>query len=401
MKNKLHNEENYKLFIDTWRLLHTNTRMFEYWMKNGEFSIHERRLLRCFQFYKKNKKKECLDLLEAKINDDTFLEGVRLYLKGLVYNQHCHYFYAIENLEKSIELFQSINEERFQLNSLCLIVMVYGNRREIKNMASTLDQIKEFTLETNSQKLQLLYAELFYFVLTNNKEAVLAACKKALSLKYPEYEGFHAYFLVQKFMLFAKNEEYKACYQILEDYKKLSGNLVKANYAYMKTLLDHLDQDAPLYVYARDYGEFPELYQQLEVIKSLKEGNLEGAKKFWKKLSQHNPSLYGEDFEFKGDHTLFAQGLKRYLVHRHEVKLDQTQIDAISSALDKLIFILANSARPLETSELIMVIWKEDYSVAALGRLRKLVSRYNQNSDNKIVASRGTYQLASSAPKSA
>lgn len=401
MKNRPHKEENYQLFIDTWRLLHTNLRMFDYWLKKGDFSIHERRLLKCFQLYKKNKKKECLELLEAKIADDTFLEGVRLYLKGLVYNQHCHYFYAIENLEKSIELFKSINEKRFQLNSLCLIVMVYGNRREIKNMASTLDDIREFNLETNSQKLQLLYAELFYFVLTNNKEATLTVCKQAITLKYPEYEAFHPYFLVQKFMLFAKNKEYKRCYETLEEYKEISGNVVKANYAYMKTLLDHLDKDSPLYVYARDYDEFPELYEQLEVIKNLKDGNLEAAEKFWKKLAAHNPSLYGENFEFKGDYTLFAQGLERYLAHREQTEFNQEQIDLQKTPIEKLIFILSHSSRPVEHSEIITMIWKEEYSEAAITRLRKLVSRHNLKSDNKILVSRGSYRLATSAKKTA
>lgn len=393
MKNQSHNENEHKLFNEAWKLLHSNIRMFHYWFKNGDLSIQERRLLKCFYYYKKNKKSECIELLEAKINDDTYLEGIRLYLKGLVYNQYCHYTYAIANLEKAIDHFKSINELRFQLNSLFLIVMVYGNRRDLHKMAMRLDEVKEFELETNIQKIQCLYAELFYFVLTNNKDAVLTTCKKAIKYNYFEYKEFHPYFLVQKFMFFAKNKEYKSCYKILQEYKKISGNVVKANYSYMKTLLDHLDKNSQLYIYARDYEEFPELYEQLEVIKNLKDGNLERAGKFWKKLATHNPSLYGKNFEFKGDYTLFAQGLELYLKHNQQVNINQEEIDKLTSPLKKLIFILTSSPRPVELSDLIKMIWKEDHSEATIARLRKLASRYNQKSNVKILASMGTYKL--------
>ena len=194
-------------------------------------------------------------------------------------------------------------------------------------------------------------------------------------------------------MLFAKNKEYTKCYQVREEYKKVSGNVVRANYAYMKTLLDHISKDAPIYVYASDYDEFPELYQQLEVIKHLKAGDINGARKFWKKLSTHNPSLYLNDFDFTGDYTLFAQGLKRYLAHTEKVEIDQTEIDKLRAPMEKLSFIFLTASRPLRHEELISIIWKEEFTDAAMARIRKLISRYNLKNSVKIIASQGTYQL--------
>lgn len=401
MKNPLHNEEAYKLFTDTWKLLHTNQRMFEYWIKNGDFSIHERRLLKCFQLYKKNKKIECLELLDSPIHDDAFLEGVRFYLKGLVHNQHCHYFYAVENLNKAIQCFQQLNEEKFLLNCLFLISMVHGNRREIKMMAKSLDDIKEYKLETISQKLQLLYAELFFFVLSNQKDHALAIYNKASKLKYDEYKNYHPYFLVQKFMLFAKNKEYKKCYQVLDEYKEISGNVVKANYSFMKTLLDHLDKDTPLYVYARDYVDFPELYQQLEVIKCLKAGDIGSAKKYWSKLAQHNPALYEANFVFKGDENLFAQALERYKTNSQRSSISSESVQIYATNLEKLHFIFNQNPGPHSITDLIQWIWQEEISEQSLARLRKLISQYANKHSAHIKNSQATYQLVSTSKKSA
>jgi hypothetical protein len=401
MKTLSKNNVDHTLFRETWSMLHTNPRMFDYWLKKSDLTIHERRLLKCFNLYRKNKKKECIELLKNRISSDQFLEGVRCYLKGLIYNQHSHCFYAIEHLEASIEIFKTIGEVQFLNNSLFLIAIVYGNRRETNKMAAILDDLVEFDLVSNSERLQLIYAQLFYFVLMNQKENALAACTKAEKLNYAEYESYHSYFLVQKFMLFAKNKEYKNCYKVLEDYKKISGNTVKANYVYMNALLGHIDANKPLYVYAKDYAEFPELYEQLEVIKNLKDGEIELAKSYWQKLSKHNPFLYGENFTYYGDENLFAQALKRYLVHSEEMEINEEQLDRIPKLMDKLQYIVENANRPLDSFVLISLIWKEEYSQAALTRLRKLVFRYNQQSSFKIIVQNGTYKLEKSSSKTA
>ena len=77
-------------------------------------------------------------------------------------------------------------------------------------------------------------------------------------------------------------------------------------------MLDLLVHDAPLYIYARDFEDYPEMHHQLEVIKALKAGDEETAKRSWEKLSQYNSSLYLERFEHHGDKTLFFQALDLY-----------------------------------------------------------------------------------------
>jgi hypothetical protein len=50
---------------------------------------------------------------------------------------------------------------------------------------------------------------------------------------------------------------------------------------------------------------------------------------------------------------------------------------------------------------MISLIWKEEYSEAALARLRKLVFRYNQQSSFKIIVQKGGYKLEKSSSKTA
>ncbi len=386
-------DESHALFRSTWRLLYVNQRKFDYWIEQDKFSIQEKRLLNAFKQHKKNKKEEALELLKAKIPNDSFLEGVRLYLIGLIYNQHGHYFYAIENLKLGMNIFRSLQDTPFLLNSLFLIAVAYGNRRELPLLAQTLDEIRDYKLETKAQEVQFIYAEMIYHVLMNNKQAVEATFEKAERLNVPEYDPYRPYFLVQKFMFHAYQEEFVACDKVLDVYKTLAGNLVKVNYSYMRTLLDHIHKGSALYIYPQDYKGFPELQQQLEVIKYLSEGQFDLAEKTWQKLAHHNPQLYGPHFHFKGEFNLFSQCLRLYRPQVTEFNFDQIDFQKLSSPIDKLIFLLIKVPKPFPAADLIKLIWNEEISEKNLARLRTIVSRYNRKETRKIVSIRGSYQF--------
>jgi hypothetical protein len=151
--------------------------------------------------------------------------------------------------------------------------------------------------------------------------------------------------------------------------------------------------DRPLYVYARDFDECPELYHQLEVIKNLKIGDIETAQKFWSMLTMHNPELYKSEFEYKGDETLFFQALKLHLLSSNKVQIQAKDLAKFTTNLAKLDYIFSHAQIPMSQSDIIKLIWNEEVSESGKAKLRRLISDYSKKFNKKIKAYQSTYQI--------
>lgn len=385
--------EKYQLFLETFSLLKDNPRKFKYRLETAEFSIYEKRLLKAFQLFKRNKKSETFKLLKCQHIEEPFLEAVRLYLIGLTYNQHCYYTFAIEHLEKSISLFQDIKEDQFIINPLIVLVVVLANKRELETMAHYLDVLREIETHNRYHQLQIIQCEVAYLTLTDQVSKALNLIQKAFKDYSQDMEEHRPFFLTLAFMLHFKKKDFKECYQILQKYKGISGPNVRANYSFMKTLLDHITINAPLYVYAQDFKDFPELHYQLEVIKNLASGELDQAKKFWEMLAKHNPKLYTDDFNYQGDEGLFSVALKKHEHTARSKEFDIEKLKKFSFNSDKIHYILTHANAPVSKAEMIKLLWEEEVTLENSARLQKQISRYKAQFNTQVHCYQGTYSL--------
>jgi hypothetical protein len=393
MKAKNDENESLKSFRETFRLGGTNLRRFLYAINNSNFSINQRRILKAYYFYKKNKKQECLDLLQGKTIESDFLDGVRLYLIGLVYNQFGHLRYAIEKLKESVDKFKSVNCQDFIINPLSVLAIAYGNRRELDEMKKCYELLQNYHAEDDVLQLQVMHVGMVYNLLTENYKLVHEMIDEANQKKLKGSDQYQPYFHIIRLSAYVREENYNECYSVLEEYKKESGNLVKANFSYIKSLLDHIVHQKPLYIYASHFKDFPELHHQLEVIKNLSIGEIEIAEKFWMKLAGHNQSLYQKNFCYKGEPSLFSKLLEKYKQNIKPWDIDEQKILKIDSKIDRLDYILKSSPKPISSHKLIELIWNEEVDEKNMARLRKLISLYSKKY-NVIVSSRQmTYQI--------
>jgi hypothetical protein len=146
-------------------------------------------------------------------------------------------------------------------------------------------------------------------------------------------------------------------------------------------------------VYANDFDECPELYQQLEVIKNLKVGDIETANKFWSMLTMHNPELYKPQFEFKGEESLFFQALQLHVPKSNKVQIQSEDLAKFTTNLMKLDYILTHAVIPMSQSEIIKLIWNEEVSESGKAKLRRLIADYSKKFHKKIKAYQSTYQI--------
>jgi tetratricopeptide (TPR) repeat protein len=366
-------------------------------MNSNELSYSEKKIFKALYHFKKNKKKVCLNILKEKFNDDLFLEGMRYYLIGLTYNQFGHFFYAIENLEQSIKLFEECQEEDFIVNPLSILALVYCNRREELKMAEVLDKLLLFKPKTALRKLQIQYANFSYLYLSKQFSKAQKIYRKLIKENLPEFKVYKPYFMILIFMFNVREKNYRKCYELMEDYSTLSGHMVKVNYSYNKALLDFIVNEKPLYIYAREFAEYPELHHQLEVIKALKSGDIDSATLFWGKLSKHNPDLYQENFQYKGEECLFTQGLRTCLPKSYFDCIDTKKLEELPTKLMKLDYILSFSEIPIPHTRLIELIYAEEVSEMAKTKLRRLIADYTKKTGNHVKSHQGAYKLIKQA----
>jgi len=392
MSKLIINIDEHNEFRKIFRLANTNPRQFKYHIDHTKMSINEKKLLKAFYYYKKNKKEDCLELVKNKITESHFLEGVRLYLIGLVYNQFGHLRYAVENLEKSIAIFKRDKNNEFIINPLCTLALSYGNRREIDEMKACLKQLKKITTQDSFHFLQIRHVEILYFLLTKKYKKVHEFINEIKNLKNKSVIFFKPYFQIIQISAFIGEEKYSQCYVILESYKKEKGHTVKANYAYLKILLDHIVYDKPMYIYKKNFEKFPELYHQLLVINHLSLGEIESASNIWKKLSFHNKQLYQDKFQYSGEPTLFSRVLSKYLKNTNYIEIDQKKLNEFKFIRDRIKYIFEQTIKPIPSDKLIALIWGEETNSQNQARLRKIISDFNKTSPWKIISKQSTYQ---------
>lgn len=381
-------------FKETFRLLNVNLRKFEYRLKTHHFTHDQKKLLQAFYLFKKNSDKEHIfALLKGHKLTNPFYEGVRLYLLGMVCNHFGEFAFAVEHLTKAVKNFQHLDEDGLCICALSSLILAYGNQKNLKLMASHVDLMKEYTPSTDRDRLLMVQSEVLYLILSGNLPKAQSLLNKTLARPLEAVEDFKPSFLLLSFDISFKKKQYSQCSQFLEDYKKMTGFIVKANYLYMRTLLDHITNRKPLYIYARNFKLFPELHHQLEVIRNLALGEKKAAASYWSLLSKHNSLLYGPDFKYQGDYSLFSCALEMHSSSARSPTIDLKKIKSLKGPLQKLDYILSSSHAPLSKAELIRLIWNEEDTEICRIRLRKLVSNYNKNFHKNVFSYQDTYQL--------
>ena len=384
-------------FKETFQLLNIDHRKFEYRLKNHHFSRAPKKILEAFWYFKKNQKEEVFQRVQGIKFEQPFYEGMRRYILGMVQNHFGLFRYAVENLEMSVEILSKLEEEEFLVYPVTVLVLAYGNMKDLKNMARVVDLMKGLSPRGEFSKLLRFHAEVLYLVQAGFEGKAERLLSSTLEKKNKHLIMFQPSFLIIQFNLAFKRKAYDACAKILDEYKKSNGFIVKINYSYMKSLLDHLAFGKALYVYEIDFKDYPELHHQLEVIKALSRSDIGRAKKFWELLQKHNSQVYLDDYIFNSKECLFSEALNLYRTNAFPRIIEESQLNKFSRPLDKLHHIFTHVTLPQSKAELIRLIWGEDYNETSMGRLRKLVHDYNKKYKSQIISHHDTYKLKKSA----
>ncbi len=365
-------EDFFKLYI----LLCQDYTRFKKSLSQADLTPSQVKILLGFHAYLKGQKDICFDRLKESRQQDPFFEGVRNCLLGVAQNYFGLYKFAQEHLLIGEELLSDSPVDYFKILNKTTLFLVYVNRQQLNPLHELMDEMNDMKTEHDFLRLTIVMCKALYFQMTKDLKKSNKVLQKEFEIKSSRFSSFEMNFIIIRFGNHFLAQEYEKCESDLEAYKAATGFTTSSNYKFMKTLLTHIAQDAPLYVYRSDFSDSAELFEQLMVIKFLSEGDRDQALHYWHRLARHNPEIYEVDFNFKGMTCLFSVALQKQLSQKFSGHINQSELTAIKSIQDKLAHILNFGPDTLKKDQLILWLWNEAPDDKNKARLRKLIHDY-------------------------
>lgn len=386
-----------KTFIEALNYVNSKPERLKHYLKDKRLTRSEKMILQAWLDLRDNKFDDVINALEKlDTRDNAIIQSQRDFLLGTTYNNRGQSHRAICLLKNAVHLLES-----FPLRLQHFVVRInlftaYYNYKDLKGMQKTLLELKAFHDLNKSEQINLLSCWYSYYSFQDQMEKGHETLEELGVLKSSMTDHQEVNFYLDQFDYYLKTDSHQEAEAVLEDLRHCRKYYTKANYKFMKSLLDHLLYDKPIYAYDREFHEGTQLWYQLKVIKAFEENSAEEATTNWKKLMQLNQSIYGENFSYSGNKCLFSLCLDKYgekhLIKNNTLSLSSTPLPEVKE--EALIFLLKESPVPLKRDELYERLWgtpvqdKND-----LKRLTQMVSWLRKTKNIKISVRKGCYIL--------
>jgi hypothetical protein len=383
-----------KAFLDLM-LIHSKTprRAKRIMEKDKRLTRDEKRIVNCFMMMRSNQNREGLIIAEdIPSQSDLFVEAMRLFViagflnnlnqhqKSLVYFQQCYVL-----LPKNIV-------RRFEFVTLLNIFNLYINLRNFKNAFEIIGEMEKIPSLEREDLIALDRCQFNYFTLTENSPKAseyFDIVFKNIN-DYPEHT--RAVVLLDIWDYGITFQKYELCRDILKRMKKQRNYILSSYYNYMKILFYHLIENKPIYLVQSDYRDYPELKNQLNLIRALELNQINEAIGIWNKLHEKKPEVFAKKFKCLGQKTIFSLCLEKYrskLLHiREQVELDKN--DSIMLRIEKSL----TGYQEISKNDLFQMIYGRNIeSKNDLNRLARDIYKFKKKKNLEINSKKGVYTL--------
>jgi tetratricopeptide (TPR) repeat protein len=386
-------------FIEALHAFHTDFRKTKKYLKDNRLTQVEKKILECWLMLRDRDLNEILAVIPNLVVDyDDLVSSQRNLIWGLAYNNRNEYNKALPLVQKALQEIMPYEVPRLEFNVVNTLFIVYLNLKDEHGMKSSLDHLEKISPENVKQEICLLQCQYSYnaFIGRMNEAGKILDMIEHLSLEMSEIQLIAHQ--INRFMFYAKLEDFNGCESALKNMKRFRKFQASANFIYMRLFLDHLYKNKPIYVYPRDFDGHPFLFYQIKVIQSFEAADLKEAMKYWKLLTELAPHTFKDHFEYLGDKCVFSLALDKY---RSKLEQNTGPTDIDGNKEEVLLSILKNSKLPVRKDDLYKKIWGiELVDKADAAKLQKLVSRVRQKFGVDIQFKKECYQLIA-AKKSA
>ncbi len=382
-------------FIEALHAFHTDFRKTEKYLKDHRLTQVEKKILECWLMLRNRDLNQILEIIPNLIVDyDDLVSSQRNLIWGLAYNNLNEYDKALPLVQKALQEIIPYEVPRLEFNVVNTLFIVYLNLKDEHRMKRTLDHLEKIPVVNVKQEICVLQCQYSYnaFIGRMNEAGKILDKIEDLSSEMSEIQMIAHQ--INRYMFYAKLEDFNGCESALQNMKRIRKFQASANFIYMRSFLDHLHKNKPIYVYQSDFDGHPFLFYQIKVVQSLEAADLKEAHKYWEFLMELAPHTYKHNFEYFGDKCVFSLALDKY---RSILEQKTEPLNTEGNKEEVLLTLLKNSKFPVKKDELYKKIWgSELVDKGDAVKLQKLVSRVRQKSGVEIQFKKECYQLIAS-----
>lgn len=352
----------------------------------------EKKLIQCWHMLRKGEFAEILVTLKSVDADyDNLVMAQKDLLTGIALIWEGNLVKALELIKNSVFLlsqYEDIGNVYFL--SLYNYFICSINLKNKSEMELALTLLSEFSGKDERQSVTYLNCVFNYESFCNNHDKAEAMIRELDQLKDVMNDSIFMAYSTGKYIHYVKTEQFAKCYEVLEERKKRRSFYIRANYLFMRVLLDNYCHKTPIYVYERDFKDSPFLFWQIMVIKFLEEKKIDQATAYWNKLRQTMPAIYQSNFSYHGPKDIFSLCLKLHLQVEDSVDFSNKP----EKKEDVLVYLLHQSKSAITMDTIYQEIWgKEIVDKTDIDKLKKLVSRVRKNRNIDIKYKKGCYYI--------
>lgn len=374
-----------------------NPRRSPKWFSDKRLTQLEKKILEGHLLIRSNKNEEVIQsLLNIPQSEILFIHSHWNLILGICHNNIGNYSRGEIYLKEAIRGFEDSSSSYHLFTALFNLFTLLGNVGRVDEMEGILGRMEEISPSEDLAQVRLLRCQFTYAMDANKTDKAYQILSTIETKKKMFSESDLYQHLVCEFIFYIKEENFPKAHSILEELKRFKKYSLSENFIFMSRLLAHLTEDKTIYVYEREFSSLKFLYYQMKVIESLQGKDHETAEEYWSLLQKETPHLYGKNFNYHGEKSLFSLCLEKHL-NKEEAKPKIIHRGSGRNACEKLFSILKASAEPLRKGYLYEIVWgeapetKEDYE-----KLSKLISKVRRNYNVTIVSRKGTYFIQES-----
>lgn len=383
-----------KTFIEALNCFHSDPLKMRGYLNDYRLSSAEKTILRCWLWLRDSQFNQILDALgNMTAEAHPIIQVQKNILLGTTYNNKGECEKAIPLLKNAIKSLEDFPLHRQKLVSRTNLFIAYFNLKDNSGMEYVLALLNDFNALNESEQINIEICRLNYYSFVGEYKIAKNIISNLMTLQAFMNEYQRITFCIQQFDFAIKTDQYDVARLSLEEMKKYRKFQLSANFKFMKSLLDHLLEDATVYLYDQDFAEIPLLYFQMKVIKSLEEQNEVVAMNYWERLTELSPHIFKKDFQYAGDKCLFSMCLNKHLGQKDVAKeISCTELPKVKE--DALVTLLSQSQAPLKREALFTLLWgKEVENKSDLKKLTSMVSYIRKKRKIDIKMKKGCYFL--------
>lgn len=381
-----------KAFITSLTIVHRDPRKAKTFLGDKRLTNQERTILASFLSLRDFENKEVIEQLERFVCQDPFVESMRLYCIGAAYNNLTQFALAESFLLKSIDLNRFDGGEVFRMGACQSLFTVYLNTHNFSGMEKVVSILKasrpserlhinikfcEFSLTVQQQQLDLA-------------KSLVPAMEDTFEL-FNEHQSIS--YLYDLFELHLFDSDFDQCAEVLERLKRVKKFKNSTHVKFMQTMISFIREGKPIYLYEKDFKDFPQQLNQLICLQALERGDETTALAAWGELHKISPLSIKVPFEIEGPPTLFSRAMEKFkLSITPQVPIPK--IDENLPKEEKLFYILTHSSTPVLKETIYRELWNRDVdSKDDLKKLVKVVQRAREKYSIEIQSIKGSYTL--------